>query len=119
MDEVLDLYRKAALAPPMVSELPETIRNRDDLWPLMKLLELRGHLVALEDGLFIDAEAFSVAAERVQTELAGATGLGPADFRELLPVTRKHLIPILSHFDQTGLTTRGPDGRNVGKKEVD
>jgi len=117
MDEMLDLYRKAGLGAPMVSELPETIRNRDDLWPLLKLLERQGHLVALEKELFVDAEGFSVAAERVATELAGATGLGPADFRELLPVTRKHLIPILSHFDQTGLTTRGPDGRTVGKRE--
>ena len=117
MDEVLDLYRKAGLGAPMVSELPETIRDRDDLWPLLKLLERQGHLVALEKELFVDAEGFSAAAERVATELAGATGLGPADFRELLPVTRKHLIPILSHFDQTGLTTRGPDGRNVGKRE--
>ena len=116
MNEVLDLYRKAGLAAPMVSELPETIRDRDDLWPLLKLLERRGHLVALENELFIDAERFSAAAERVATELAGATGLGPADFRELLPVTRKHLIPILSHFDQTGLTTRGPGGRNVGTR---
>jgi len=117
MDEVLDLYRKAGLAAPVVSELPETIRDRDDFWPLLKLLERRGHLVALEKELFVDAEELSAVAERVATELAGATGLGPADFRELLPVTRKHLIPILSHFDQTGLTTRGPDGRNVGKKE--
>ena len=117
MEEVRDLYRKAGLAAPMVSELPEAIRSRDDLWPLLKLLERRGHLVALDDELFIDAEEFLAAAERVATELAGATGLGPADFRELLPVTRKHLIPILSHFDQTGLTTRGPDGRNVGQRE--
>jgi selenocysteine-specific elongation factor len=117
MDALLDLYRDAGLAAPMVSELPETIRDRDDLWPLLKLLERRGHLVALEKELFVEAEGFSAVAERVATELAGATGLGPSDFRELLPVTRKHLIPILSHFDQTGLTTRGPDGRNVGKRE--
>ena len=101
----------------MVSELPETLRDRDDLWPLLKLLERRGHLVALEDELFMDAEGFSAAAERVATELAGATGLGPADFREVLPVTRKHLIPILTHFDQTGLTIRGPDGRDVAERE--
>jgi len=117
MDELLDLYRDAGLAAPLVSELPETLRGRDDLWPLLKLLERRGHLVALENELFLDAEGFSAAAERVATELAGATGLGPADFRELLPVTRKHLIPILSHFDQTGLTIRGPDGRDVVRME--
>ncbi len=117
MDELLDLYRNAGLAAPMVSELPEKLRDRDDLWPLLKLLERRGRLVALENELFMEAEGFAAAAERVATELAGATGLGPSDFRELLPVTRKHLIPILSYFDQTGLTKRGPDGRDVGGME--
>jgi selenocysteine-specific elongation factor len=117
MDELLDLYRDAGLAAPLVSELPEKLRGRDDLWPLLKLLERRGHLVALENELFLDAEGFSAAAERVATEFAGATGLGPSDFRALLPVTRKHLIPILSHFDQTGLTIRGPDGRDVARME--
>ena len=117
MDQLLDLYREAGLAAPMVSELPETFRDRDDLWPLLKLLESRGRLVALEKELFMEAEGFAAAAERVATELAGATGLGPSDFRKVLPVTRKHLIPILSHFDQTGLTTRGPDGRNVATRE--
>jgi selenocysteine-specific elongation factor len=117
MDQLLDLYREAGLAAPMVSELPETFRDRDDLWPLLKLLESRGRLVALENELFMEAEGFAAAAERVAIELAGATGLGPSDFRKVLPVTRKHLIPILSHFDQTGLTTRGPDGRNVATRE--
>ncbi len=117
MDELLDLYRNAGLAAPTVSELPETLRDRDDLWPLLKLLERRGHLVALENELFMESQGFAAAAERVATELAGATGLGPSDFREVLPVTRKHLIPILSHFDQTGLTKRGPDGRDVVEME--
>ena len=117
MDQLLDLYRDAGLAAPMVSELPEAFRDRDDLWPLLKLLESRGRLVALENELFMEAEGFAAAAERVATELGGATGLGPSDFREVLPVTRKHLIPILSHFDQTGLTTRGPDGRDVAARE--
>ena len=117
MDGLLGLYRGAGLAAPLVSELPETFRGRDDLWPLLKLLERRGHLVALENELFLDAEAFSATAERVATELAGATQLGPSDFREIVPVTRKHLIPILSHFDQMGLTIRGPDGRDVAGME--
>ena len=79
MDELAHLYRDAGLAAPLVSELPDTFSGRDDLWPLLKLLERRGRLVALENELFIDAEGFSAATERVARELAGATGLGPAD----------------------------------------
>ena len=70
----------------------------------------------LESGECEVGNNFVGRAERVATELAGAKGLGPSDFRELLPVTRKHLIPILSHFDQSGLTIRGPDGRDVAMR---
>ena len=117
MGELRTRFQQAGLAAPLVSELPQTVRDRDDLWPLLKLLERRGHLVALDDEMFMDAQVLSAAAERVATELAGKTGLGPSDFREILPVTRKHLIPILTRFDQTGLTTRGPEGRNVRSRE--
>jgi selenocysteine-specific elongation factor len=117
MDDLQTRFQEAGLAAPLVSELPETLRARDDLWPLLKLLERRGHLVALDNDLFMDADVFAAAAERVATELAGAKGLGPSDFREILPVTRKHLIPILTQFDHAGLTTRGPEGRNVAARE--
>jgi len=45
--------------------------------------------------------------------LGGREGLGPADFREVLPVTRKHLLPILVYLDTRGVTQRLDDGRRV------
>ena len=32
---------------------------------------------------------------------------------EVLPVTRKHLLPILRHFDSVGITTRKSERRAV------
>ena len=45
--------------------------------------------------------------------LGGQAGLGPADFRKVLPVTRKHLIPLLRYLDGIGVTTRLETGRRV------
>ena len=111
--ELMEVYRGAGLAPPTVSELPDGLRSGPDLWPLLKLLEKEGHLVGLDEEFFVDALALSAATSEVKTRLAGATGLGPADFREVLPVTRKHLIPLLSHLDRSGVTLRHPRGRDV------
>ncbi len=112
-EELLELYRQEGLAPPTVGELPDASRNNRDLWPVLKLLEREGHLVNLDDDLFADARAIAEAGGKVKSHMAGAKGLGPADFRDMLPVTRKHLIPILSYFDRTGLTLRKGDGREV------
>ncbi len=110
---LLALYRQAGLAPPTVGELPDAQRNSPDLWPVLKLLEREGHLVNLDDDFFVDARAITDAGNEVEQQLNGSKGLGPGDFREVIPVTRKHLIPILNYFDRTGLTIRQGDGREV------
>ena len=108
-----DLYREAGLAPPSVEELPEPLRGRTDLWPLLRLLESESALTSLDHGLFVWREELDRAARAVTRQLGGRKGLGPADFREILPVTRKHLLPLLAYFDWTGVTVRRESGREV------
>ncbi len=107
------LYREAGLAPPAVSELPAEVAASSDLWPLLRLLEDEGSLVALEDGLYAWKAAVDAAATDVVRALGGRSGLGPADFKDVLPVTRKHLLPLLAHLDRVGVTLRRGDGREV------
>ena len=57
--------------------------------------------------------ALDAAVDQVTVQLAGRKGLGPADFREIIPVTRKHLMPLLAHLDTRGVTVRRGDGREV------
>ena len=110
------LYREAGIAPPTVDELPEALRRRTELWPLLRLLEVEGVLTSLHHGLFVWRDAVEAAIDAVGVELGGRKGLGPTDFREILPVTRKHLIPLLAHFDTRGVTVRRGGGREVPQR---
>jgi hypothetical protein len=65
------------------------------------------------DGLYVPSDELEGAASRIREALGGRTRLGPADFRDVLPVTRKHLIPLLNFFDGEGTTVRGDGGRDV------
>lgn len=103
----------AGLTPPPVEEYPEEIRSDPDLWTILRLLESEGSVVPLQDGLFVASEEIRRVAHAVVETLGGQTNLGPADFRELIPVTRKHLIPILTFLDATGVTRRVAGGRDV------
>ncbi len=67
----------------------------------------------MADGHYVRSEVLDAAGVRIAELLAGRTGLGPADFREALPVTRKHLIPLLNYFDGKGVTIRRGEGREV------
>ena len=101
------------LGAPGVDELPDELRSRQDLWSLLRRLETEGSIRAVADGVYLSNTALDGAVERVRQALGGRSGLGPADFRETLPVSRKRLIPLLNYFDGLGVTIRSGDGRNV------
>jgi selenocysteine-specific elongation factor len=101
------------LGAPAVDELPEELRARRDLWSLLRTLETGGHIRPVADGVYVSREALEGAVARIRGALGGRTGLGPADFRETLPVSRKRLIPLLNYFDGLGVTVRAGNGRDV------
>ena len=49
----------------------------------------------------------------VRQRLGGRSALGPADFRDVVDVSRKHLIPLLEYLDVAGVTVRQGEGRAV------
>jgi selenocysteine-specific elongation factor len=107
------VYRAADLAPPFVDELPEELRGRADLRSLLRRLEQSQVLRQVADGYYIDGQALERASARVTELLGGRQALGPSDFREALPVSRKWLIPLLNHLDGMGVTVRRGEGRDV------
>lgn len=112
-DELRAMFRSAELAAPLVEEVPDPLGARPDLWSILKYLESSGELICVADNYYVDQQVLSQAIARVREELGGRSDLGPADFREALPVTRKHLIPLLNHLDAEGVTVRRGDTREV------
>jgi len=107
------LYESAGLAAPFLEELPADLRARADLPGLLRLLEAEGSVRSVGEGLLVSAGALDAAAERIAAALGGRSGLGPADFKEVLPVSRRHLMPLLAHFDGLGITLRRGNLREV------
>jgi selenocysteine-specific elongation factor len=105
------------LAARLVEELPEELRQRPDFWSLLRRLESAGTVSQVADGFYVDTSVLEAASARVSDTLGGRTDLGPADFREALQVTRKHLIPLLNYFDGQGTTIRTETGRDVPNRD--
>lgn len=112
-DDVLTLVREGGLAPPFVEEWPEHFRADPALGALVEELVRRGALVELDHTLYLEGTAARKAVAEVRRRLGGREGLGPADFREALPVTRRHLLPILAWLDRTGVTIRDAGGERT------
>lgn len=112
-DRLRGIFREAGLAPPTLDDLPEDLRRDPAFLHLLRGLQSDGELVSLEADLLICADTLAAAAERTVAELGGRDGLGPADFKGVLPVSRRHLLPILRHFDGVGITRNKGDVRAV------
>ncbi len=108
-----ELIVDGGLGAPAIDELPDDLRSRGDLWSLVHRLEGLGLLRQVGDNLYLPSAELDAAAATIGARLGGRTGLGPADFRDVLQVSRKRLIPLLNYFDGLGTTLRRGELRDV------
>ena len=80
---------------------------------LLCLEPKQGALRPIADGVYLDARLLDDAIARIQADLGGRSELGPSDFRDILDVTRKHLIPLLNYLDGIGVTVKDGQLRSV------
>lgn len=107
------ILAEAGLSPPSVKELGETLGMEGEIPGILSLMEGDGEVVNVDGGFYFNRDAVYGASLAVVERFAGAEGLGPADFREVLPITRRHLLPLLRFFDLLGISTRIGDERKV------
>jgi selenocysteine-specific elongation factor len=109
--EILATLRAAGREPPSVPEMEAKLGK--GLAPILRMLDREGLVVAVEADRYYAKEAVAALIAQLRADLSPGTIYPPSDLRTLLGVSRKYLIPLLEHFDRTGITRRHPDGRSL------
>jgi len=112
-DRVVELYKAKAFASPRRDELP-AILGVDTLVlnPVMDHLVQAGRLVALDGGtVLLHTDCVSEAGRKIAEYIVQHGQIEPGAVRDLLRTSRKYAIPLLEHFDRTGLTRRQGNAR--------
>jgi selenocysteine-specific elongation factor len=117
-DLLLETLNTAGLRPPSLAELPSKLRDHADLRPLLLILEEEGAIVELAAELYLSRTVRDLAVEELRRDLAGRGPLTIAEIREVIPLSRKYLIPLLEHFDQIGVTQRDGDSRTLSLQKA-
>ncbi|HSJ10814.1 MAG TPA: selenocysteine-specific translation elongation factor [Longimicrobiales bacterium] len=111
LDRLTAFYRAAGLEAPDTADLPPGLADAADLPALLRFLERDGILVRVTPGRWTDAGAIRDAVAALRSQLPTGQPLGVADLKEVLGLSRKHLIPLLEYLDRIGVTRREGDAR--------
>ncbi len=102
----------AGAEPASIDELARSLPAAPaELTALARLLVREGLLVQVEADRFYDADAVARLLQRLRDGMSDAASYGPSEFREMLGVSRKFLIPFLEHCDREGYTIRDAAGK--------
>jgi selenocysteine-specific elongation factor len=102
--KLLEALDAAGAEPPSVGELEQ--QCGPDTLALLRLLERDGLLVQVESDRFYAAPALGALVETLRTKTVPDRSYTPSELRDLLGLSRKFLIPLLEHFDRSGVTDR-------------
>jgi selenocysteine-specific elongation factor len=111
LHRLADLYAAAGLQAPDTSELPADVAAGADPLPLLRHMERQGTLLRLAPTRWAHAAAVVDAVAALRAQLPVAQPLGIAQLRDVLGLSRKHLIPLLEYFDAVGVTARTGETR--------
>ncbi|HEV8683178.1 MAG TPA: selenocysteine-specific translation elongation factor [Actinomycetota bacterium] len=106
---LVEAVASAEPTPPTVRELQEQGFPRE----LVQACVVTGRLARVSDDLMVTPGFLARAEEVVRTEGGGPAGITVSRFREALGTTRKYAVPLLEHFDRSGLTRRQGDVRRL------
>jgi selenocysteine-specific elongation factor len=110
IERLRSVFETAALQAPSTAELAaDMVTPR--LLSQLRHLEREGSLVRVSNDRWLAAGALHRAVALLRAHLPVGQQVDIADFRNILGLSRKHLIPLLEFLDRSGVTVRRGDGR--------
>jgi selenocysteine-specific elongation factor len=98
---------RAGFQPPTLEQLETEVgASAERVKALMELLVDQGRIHHVGAGVFLSRASLERAREAVRSNCEAHGELDIPSLRDLLGTTRKFLIPLLEHFDTSGLTVR-------------
>jgi selenocysteine-specific elongation factor len=101
---ILETLQAAGAEPPSVAELEEECGASTRA--LLRLLERNGEVVQVEGERYYATRALDELTGTLRAAMSPGRPYTPAELRDALGLSRKYLIPLLEHWDRSGITER-------------
>jgi selenocysteine-specific elongation factor len=116
-DKILKIYRENSLTPPYFKDVVKELaigagRAKD----VLMLLVAQGALLKISEELYFDAGAITDLKRTLVEYLQKNGEISTPEFKQMTGLSRKYLIPLIEHFDNTNVTLRIGDIRKLRSK---
>lgn len=110
-NKMIKIYKEAAFKPPNLKEVVENVGISKKEYDIVDNLVSEEILVKLNENVYLYAEDFKTAKERLINHLNEKGEITLSEFRDLLGTSRKIAVALLDYFDEQGITKRIEDKR--------
>ena len=105
---------RTPLAPPYLKEMEKAIGvERPRLNEVIRVMERQGEIVRVTTELYYLKDSIDRIKADLYSYFETHEEMSAATFRDILQSSRKYTIPVLEHFDRTGVTMRVGDVRKL------
>ncbi len=111
-EAVYKLIKNGGTTPPFLNQITKELNlSEKELSDFVNILISEDKIVKIKSDFFIDKEIYNNIKDKVVDFLKNNQEMSLQDFKKLVNVSRKFMIPILEHFDSIKLTVRKGDKR--------
>jgi selenocysteine-specific elongation factor len=114
LERVAAMYLEASYAPPSITASAQALNVPPHaIAGMLEIGEVRGVFVRVAERLWFHADVVMRAQDLVREIAARDSAVSVGAFRDATGSSRKYVVPLLEHFDATGLTCRDGDLRTL------
>jgi selenocysteine-specific elongation factor len=111
-NNILKTLLRHGLTPPGLKELStETGKKEKDLRDILNRLSFEGKAVKIKGDMYFHRDAIDDLKQKAVAYLTTRKEMTPSDFKSVVDVSRKYMIPLLEYLDEIKLTIRTGDKR--------
>jgi selenocysteine-specific elongation factor len=109
---IVAILEARGLTPPLTGELAEEVRIKESsLRDILERLVYEGKAVKVKGDMYFSSLHIDGLKRTVREQLTARKEMLPADFKAILGLSRKYMIPLLEYLDAIKLTIRSGDKR--------
>lgn len=117
LEQIETGLQEGGFHPPGPSDLTEVVDlDEKGIRQLLQLLVETGKAVNMDGKIYFHFDTVAKGIELLRETFEKRETLSISEFRELMDTTRKFALPLLNHYDNTGVTVRREDVRVKGPK---